>query len=63
MFHTTPNNEASTDRDDPVILGGSHGCIHVKPLDRDKLHQAGAFNRGTDLIIYSYEDVVPDDLK
>jgi hypothetical protein len=43
MFHTTPENEAQQALGKPVLLGPSHGCIHLKPADRNKLFQQGAF--------------------
>jgi hypothetical protein len=63
MIHTTPDNEAEAALGDPVVLGPSHGCIHVDPFDRDRLHRAGAFNRGTDLFIHGYDAKVPVDLR
>lgn len=55
MIHTTPVNEAQTSRGDEVKLESSHGCIHIKPVDRDKLIGMGAFKKGTRLIVHSYQ--------
>ena len=55
MFHTTPDDEANADRP----LDDSHGCIHIKPLDRDALLKAGAFLLGTLLVIHDYGEVAP----
>jgi len=63
MIHTTPEYEGQTERGVPVKLDASHGCIHVAPVDRDKLHTAGAFARGTDLIIHDYKEAIPAHLK
>jgi hypothetical protein len=63
MIHTTPENEAQVDTGKDVTLVPSHGCIHVNPIERDQLYNAGAFERGTDLIIYSYKEAIPDELK
>jgi hypothetical protein len=59
MIHTTPINEAQTATSQPVGLEPSHGCIHVKPIDRDRFAKTGAFKQGTDFIIHDYKDVVP----
>jgi hypothetical protein len=59
MFHTTPDNEAEVATGQSVNLAPSHGCIHLDPTERDKLHNAGAFDRGTDVVIHSYTDKVP----
>ncbi|HKU43500.1 MAG TPA: hypothetical protein VJR89_35300 [Polyangiales bacterium] len=59
MIHTTPLNEAQTARSKPVKLESSHGCIHVKPRDRDASRAAGAFDRGTLLIVHQYSDLIP----
>jgi hypothetical protein len=59
MFHTTPENEAQVGTGQSVSFTPSHGCIHLNPIERDKLHQAGAFDQGTDLVIHSYKETVP----
>jgi hypothetical protein len=69
MFHTTPGNEAEafkfkaahphSDAPPPATMDESHGCIHLKPYDRDKLQAAGAFKPGTTLIIHEYDEHVP----
>jgi hypothetical protein len=63
MFHTTPVNEAQVARGLKVTLEPSHGCIHLDPKQRDALHDAGAFDKGTDLFIHKYTDKVPKDLQ
>jgi hypothetical protein len=50
MFHTTPDNEVNP----RAPLGLSHGCVHVRPSDRDRLIQNGAFKIGTLLVIHRY---------
>jgi hypothetical protein len=62
MIHTTPKNEAQTALGKDVELETSHGCIHVKPADRDRLNRAGAFAPGTDLWVHDYADAVPPEL-
>jgi hypothetical protein len=59
MIHTTPDNEAETARNEAVSLESSHGCIHVKPRERDELAKAGAFKRGNKLVVHRYEVHVP----
>ncbi|UJF22005.1 L,D-transpeptidase family protein [Shewanella sp. OMA3-2] len=56
MFHTTPDNEAETALGLPVRLAPSHGCIHLKPNDRDRLFTIGAFTRGTLFTVYKYHE-------
>jgi hypothetical protein len=50
MFHTTPDNEA----DRTSGLYTSHGCIHLRPADRDLLLGQDAFKVGTLLVIHNY---------
>jgi len=59
MIHTTPLDEAANAKGVRVTLGSSHGCIHVSPRGRDKMLAAGAFKRGTLLVIHSYEEQLP----
>jgi len=56
MFHTTPDNEAEVALGNPVRLTPSHGCIHLKPNDRDRLFTIGAFKRGTSFTVYKYHE-------
>ncbi len=56
MFHTTPINEAQQKRGFPVNLSNSHGCIHLKPADRDKLLSMGAFKPETLFIVRKYNE-------
>jgi hypothetical protein len=60
MIHTTPIDEALTARSLPVNLTPSHGCIHVKPFDRERFHRSGAFAKGTDFIIHGYDEPLPE---
>lgn len=59
MFHTTAENEAESARGLPVKLLPSHGCIHIKPKDRDKLIALHAFERGTVFIVHPYSAAAP----
>lgn len=56
MIHTTPKNEAQTILGKKVKLEESHGCIHIKPKDRDRFISKGAFDRGTTFIIHKYSE-------
>ena len=59
MIHTTPDNEGETSQGAPVTMDYSHGCIHIKPLDRDLFHHKGAFAKGTVFIIHAYQAKIP----
>lgn len=59
MIHTTPGNEAATAQGRPVVLGESHGCIHIKPSDRAILMNGNVFKVGTPLIIHRYSEPFP----
>ena len=59
MIHTTPDNEAEVATAKAVTLTPSHGCIHLNPTERDRLHKAGAFERGSELIVHPYKEAVP----
>jgi len=58
MFHTTPQNEAESSLGEKVNLMPSHGCIHLKPSDRDKLIGLGAFKPKTIFIVHSYHEKI-----
>jgi hypothetical protein len=59
MIHTTPEDEAATARGVPFSLSDSHGCVHIRPADRDKLVAAGAFKVGVPFIVHRYTEVFP----
>jgi len=54
MFHTTAENEAETARGLPLNMMASHGCIHLKPAERDRLFALGAFKSGTQFVVHQY---------
>lgn len=56
MFHTTPDNEAEHQRRHPVRLLPSHGCIHLKPADRDELIAMGAFAARNVFTVYRNDE-------
>lgn len=63
MIHTTPKSEGQAERRDAVTLEPSHGCIHVAPASRELFAGAGAFRRGTVLIVHTYDEDVPAGLR
>jgi hypothetical protein len=58
MFHTTPYDEMRHAQKKPVHLVASHGCIHLKPAERDRLFAIGAFKPKTDFIIHRYNEKI-----
>lgn len=60
MIHTTPDTEAAAERELPVRLSPSHGCIHIKPSDRERFWQLGAFEVGNLVVVHGPSEVVPE---
>lgn len=58
MIHTTPINEAQYTKGNPVTLGESHGCIHIRPQDRVILQGMNAFESGTPFIVHHYDEKI-----
>lgn len=57
MFHATAENERdAVEHPDKMPMFNSHGCIHLKPAQRDKLIKAGIFARGRILVIHKYDE-------
>jgi hypothetical protein len=59
FIHTTPDDEASVDGVSirnhlKIELVESHGCIHVKPLDMDRLIDRGFLARNTLVVVHPY---------
>jgi hypothetical protein len=52
--HTTPGDEAETAAGREPRLPQSHGCIHVRPADRDEAMQAGYLQQGVRLVVMPY---------
>jgi len=63
MIHTTAEDEARVARNQPFALQHSHGCIHIRPTDRDRMVRAGAFRRGTLLIVHKVRETIPEFLQ
>lgn len=59
MIHTTPEDEAATALGRAFSLAESHGCVHIRPADRDKLMNAGVFKVGVPFIVHRYNEVFP----
>jgi hypothetical protein len=62
MIHTTDYNEAQSEhyegKPSEVELDESHGCIHIRPIDRDIFIATDAFRQGMTLIIHRYDETV-----
>lgn len=56
MFHTSPDNEAQQAQGKPILMAESHGCIHLRPVERDQLKAKGAFEYGRALTIHTYKE-------
>jgi hypothetical protein len=52
--HTTPGNEAQAAAGQPVALTQSHGCIHIRPADRDEMEALGLLQRGVRFTVKPY---------
>lgn len=61
MIHSTPKNEAQTAVDARTVkMTTSHGCIHIKPIDRVSFLKLGAFRKGNLMIVHRPAEVVPE---
>ena len=60
MIHTTPDNEAQEAQNQPVQLIPSHGCVHIKPADRDRFLNLRASTPGYLFVVHAPTDVVPE---
>ena len=56
MIHTTPLNEAEFVNGDPITMKHSHGCIHIKPQDRNVLQGMGLFKNGIVFKVHTYKE-------
>lgn len=63
FIHTTPPDEAATAKinreklADNINLSHSHGCIHMKPNDIDRLIRSGYVRRGITIEVHPYSAV------
>jgi len=58
-IHTTPDDEAATLAGTAFDLQQSHGCVHVRPLDRKEIMKTGAFKAGVAVEVKPYGLVGP----
>lgn len=58
-IHTTPQDELNSERAQPVMLTQSHGCIHIRPADRDVMMRRGFLKSGIEVDIKPYGQVGP----
>jgi hypothetical protein len=59
FLHTTPENESETATGSPVSLINSHGCVHIRPVDRDLMMKSGWLRQGTPFTVEPYGKVGP----
>ncbi|HJZ87527.1 MAG TPA: L,D-transpeptidase family protein [Polyangia bacterium] len=53
-LHTTPPDEAASAAGQPVSLVNSHGCVHIRPADRDEMMQKGYLRKGVEIEVKPY---------
>jgi hypothetical protein len=56
MIHTTSDNEAEYAQGKKVDLKNSHGCIHIRPQDRDTITALGLFKKGSTFVVHRYDE-------
>jgi len=54
-IHTTPDTEDEYSAKMPEKLSFSHGCIHIKPSDREHLIREGWLRAGVTIKIHAYD--------
>lgn len=58
-LHTTPADEHATTAGKPVTLTNSHGCVHIKPADRNDWKAKGYFKAGNPFFVAHYGNQGP----
>jgi hypothetical protein len=58
-IHTTPLDEANTMSGHAVDLENSHGCVHIKPSERDRMMAAGFLQEGVTFEVRQYVERGP----
>lgn len=53
FIHTTPDDEL-TPNGTPIQLGSSHGCIHMRPVDRNEAKEKKYLDRGVTLHVTAF---------
>jgi hypothetical protein len=65
LFKETLDDEGLSDRFDgqfaAVHLSLSHGCIHIRPADRDRFTKIGAFRKGMRFVVHPYGEYLDPD--
>lgn len=63
FVHTSPDTEDLLKKEEeehkvhePLQLDHSHGCLHVEPLDRNRLMTTGYLQKGVTLVIKRYDE-------
>ena len=59
FIHTTPDDEIATSNGQTVDLSESHGCIHMRPADRNEAKDKGYFKAGATLRVFGFDDKGP----
>ncbi len=59
FIHTTPEDEIATLNGLTVNLSASHGCIHMRPADRNEAKDKGYFKAGATLRVFGFDDKGP----
>jgi len=59
FIHTTPADEASTVAGKSFEMIQSHGCVHIRPRDRDEMMADGVLKAGVEVEIMPYGRVGP----
>ncbi|MDR3618401.1 MAG: hypothetical protein P4L85_03550 [Paludisphaera borealis] len=53
-IHTTPDDESATATHKTFLLSQSHGCIHIRPSDRDDMTSKGYLKAGVEVQVKPY---------
>ena len=67
FVHTTPTDEHDSaaheaDKKEPdVTLANSHGCVHIKPVDRAEMMTKGFLQAGVKMSVKKYGVVGPEE--
>jgi|SRR5215475_2594709 len=59
FVHTTPDDERNTALARAVFLANSHGCVHLKPAERDQMIASGYLKAGVDFEVRPYDETGP----
>jgi hypothetical protein len=59
FIHTTPDDEEATAQSLPFELSQSHGCLHIRPRDRDEMVRKRYLIQGTMVEVKKYNERRP----